>query len=266
MMSGVTRAWDTESSAPSVHPRISGLTVGVGLLACAAFASAAFVGTGALAGVLLACGLLLAWGWPVLLDLPRPPGSSVVLLVGAAGIGLVTFLAPRGGDLRWLVTALAVSLMATFLHELVRTDGRRALTRSITGAVFGLAVLAVGAFHINALVAFDGKVASYAAAAGVAISLVVDLVIGRTRLGEWSLPLGMLLAAGAGTAIGLAADVIWSVPMLTALVSCGLSHALRRVTSVLPRAEQTPAQVATAVASLLFVGVVPYTTLWLLAR
>lgn len=248
------------------RPVVSLTTVAVGSVASAALALGAAGGTYALAAVLTACGLLLAWGWPILLDLPRPPGSAAVLAVGVVGMSLVTFLAERADGLRWLVTALAVCLMATFLHELLRTDGRRHLVRSIAGTVFGLAVLAVGAFHIDALVEFDGRVATYAAAAGVAIGLVVDLFVGRTRLGEWCLPIGMLLAAAAGTGIGLAAEVTWSVPMITALVACGISHALRRVVAPLPRAGERAAAVATGVASVLFVGFVPYAALWLLAR
>ena len=263
MMSAVP---DTSAAPADPRPIVAAPTVGAGLIACAALAAGAAGGTYALAAVLTVCGLVLACGWPILLDLPRPPGSSAVLLVGVVGIGLVTFLAERSGGLRWLVTALAVSLIATFLHELLRTDGRRSLVTSIAGTVFGLAVLAVGAFHINALVQFDGAVATYAAAAGVAVGLVIDFAVGRTRLGEWCLPIGMVVAGAAGTVIGLAADVTWNVPMVTGLVACGIAHALRRVTAPLPRSQETPAQLAIAVAGVLFVGVVPFAALWLLAR
>lgn len=260
-MSGVRHA-----SMPDELPRPGLVGVGSGVLCAALIALGAFAGTAALAAALIACGLAVAWGWPTLLGLPRPSTSSAVLLVGVIGIGVVEVLAPRSGGLKWLTTALAVSLMAAFLHELVRTDGRPNLTRSIAGAVFGLAVLALGAFHLTAIINFEGAVAIYAACAGVALGLLVDAGLGRSAAHEWALPIGLAISAGVGACLGIIADRPWNVPMLTALIACGLAHALRRVLAFAPRLQDARASAALGAASALFVGVVPYVVLWIFSR
>ncbi|MBD2757937.1 hypothetical protein IEE94_00205 [Yimella sp. cx-573] len=246
--------------------QLGALTVGSGLVACVLLAVGAAAGAVPLAIALMACGLVIAWGWPVLLDLPRPFGSSVALLVGVVGIGAVEMLASRAEGLQWLASALAISLMAVFMRELLRKDGRRSLTISISGAVFGLAVLALGAFHLMPSVAFGTPGPTYAAAGGVAIGLLLDWTLGRTKAADASLPLSLLLAAGAGAALGVARDEAWSIPMLAAVLCCGAAHALRRVVGALPRAAQGAGALAVGVGSVLFVGVVPYATQWLLSR
>ena len=248
------------------RPSPGALTVVSGLAAGAAVALGTYGGALPLALALIACGVAVAWGWPILLDLPRPPGSSAVLLAGLVGIGVVELLAPRSHGLRWLTTALAIGLMVAFLHELLRSDGRRSLTLSIAGAVFGLAVLAVGAFHLSTLVEFDAKFVTYAACLGVAVDVVVDFFLGGRTLGEWSLPISLLLAVAAGAALGVLSETPWNAPMLSALAACGIAHALRRVVGSLPRASEAPAAVALGAGSVLVVGIVPFAVVWALTR
>lgn len=248
------------------RPRLGSRTI-VSTVGCSALvALGAWAGSAVLAAALIGCGLLVAWGWPVLLDLPRPPGSSAVLVVGVAAVGSVELLARQAAGLRWLTTALAVGLMAAFLHELLRSDGRRSLTLSIAGAVFGLAVIGSGAFHLDVLVELDARPVTYAACAGVVAGTLVDAGLARTAVGEWSLPIGLLVAAAAGVVIGLASGVAWNAPMLTGLVCSGLTHALRRVVGTLPRANQVPAAIALGAACPLLVGIAPYAVLWALSR
>ncbi len=119
-------------------------------------AIAALISVASLAGpagvmlVALALVILLAAGWPQLLRLAAPAGSSVVVgACGAAAVLVVGLTAQRSlswaHNLTWLTPVLAMSVIAAFLHQLTRTDGRAHLVESVTGVVSGIMVAAMAA-------------------------------------------------------------------------------------------------------------------------
>lgn len=64
-------------------------------------------------------GLVVAWGWPQLLSLPSPRGTTTVLVSGAVlmtGTALLTRQAPY---LKWMPAAMAVAVIVAFLHQLM---------------------------------------------------------------------------------------------------------------------------------------------------
>ena len=89
-------------------------------------------------------GLVVAWGWPQLLSLPSPRGTTTVLVIGTVlmtGTALLTREAPY---LQWMPAALAVAVIGAFLHQLMRRDGRPRLTESVSASITGLAVISAG--------------------------------------------------------------------------------------------------------------------------
>lgn len=239
--------------------------VAAGVVASALLVLGALVDTQVVSAAFVLVGLVLAWGWPVLLGLPRPRGSSLVLVAG-----VVAFTA-AGADpdhgMRWLGAALAICLGLTFLHELTRSDGREALVVSIAGSALGLGVLASGAFLHDAMTREHGDLAVITAAGATALAVVVDFAFHRShRLEEWTLPVGLLVGAALGLLLGQTAEGTWNLLLLTGLVSAGVAHALRRMLAAQPTAREQVAQLAIGVACTLAVGVVPTAAIWALVR
>ncbi len=113
----------------------------------AAAVLAVLLAVGALAGpFLLSASLLvavvaLATGWPNLLGLPTQRGSTTVLSLCGAGAVLLVSLDPGDAGLSWLAAGLAMSVVATFAHQLLRRDMRPRLVESVTGVVSGVVVV-----------------------------------------------------------------------------------------------------------------------------
>jgi hypothetical protein len=91
------------------------------------------------------------------------------------------------------------------------------------------------------------------------VSSLVDLLVGQARLRPWLLPLAMVL----GGCTGLICAGVLGAPQapaaaLTGILVAAVSHALRRVLSVLPPVTSIRGQLASASAGLLVPGVVAY--------
>ena len=131
----------TSAKPPTPSMRASGACAGAVASAAICAASFAPVTLIALVFVVLGCGV--ACGWPRLVDLPSPRGTSSVL-VGTAAALAVTMLASDVGDrTRWAGAVLCVGLIASFLHQLLRQDGRPRLVMTLAGTALGLGVLAL---------------------------------------------------------------------------------------------------------------------------
>ena len=225
-----------------------------GLLTVTAFAGPATV---ALA-VGLAAGVI-AWGWPGLLGLPSPRGTSAVLAVGSAG-AIGTALATRSDPfLAWMPAALAGSIIVAFLHQLARRDGRPRLVESVAATITAIAIVVSGA-SLVALPRLDhgGWVVAIAASA-MAVSAVTDLAGGSRRLIAWLLPLAMLAGGLAAVLVGYRLGAVgWGAAALLGVLSAGVSHAVRRVLATLSAIGGARSQLVSASASVLTGGVVVY--------
>ncbi|NCT91290.1 hypothetical protein GXB85_10045 [Cellulomonas sp. APG4] len=145
------------------------------------------------AGVVLT--LLLAGGWAVLLGLPSPLGSAVVIALAGAG-GVLAVAATRGDPLlRDLPVVLALGVLLAFVNELARQDGRLRLVESVTGTVTGVLVATAAAGWVAAGRAPGGSSLVVSGAVALAIAAAVSAV----PLGGWW---GAGVTAGAGTAGG----------------------------------------------------------------
>jgi hypothetical protein len=224
------------------------------LVALTAYASPSFVALAVALG-----GVVLAWGWPVLLSLPSPRGTSGVLVVGTAAMAATTLLTRNDPYLEWVPAAMAGAVFVAFLHQLLRRDGRPRLTESIVATVTGLAVISSGVALAPLPHVLEGDSALAAAMAGLAAGALADPLIGVNRLRQWALFVAMVLGGGAGYAVAVVAGHPAAAPAaLLGLMAAAVSHAARRVLAVLPAARSPRAQLAIAAASSLIVGVVAY--------
>ena len=203
--------------------------------------------------------LVLAWGWPGLMALPSRRGTSGVLAVGAVSCVAAAALTTEDPFLRWVPAALALSLIAAFLHQLLRRDGRPRLTESVGATAAGLAIVSSGAAYVPLPRALGGAQLLAVAMAALAAASVADLATPSRRLRPWALPLGMLLGGAAATLVGLVDGR--PEPATAALVGvlvAGISHATRRVLAVLPSMGSPRAQLVSGATSVLLCGVVVY--------
>ena len=204
-------------------------------------------------------GLVVAWGWPQLLSLPSPRGTTTVLVIGTVlmtGTALLTREAPY---LQWMPAALAVAVIGAFLHQLMRRDGRPRLTESVSASITGLAVISAGV-ALGPLPEFlNGEHALAATMAGLGVGVLADPLIKVDRLRHWALFISMFLGGVAGMVVSLVAGHPrpWPAALL-GLLAAAVSHAARRVMAVLPATAMPRAQLAVGASSSLLVGVVAY--------
>jgi hypothetical protein len=243
-------------AATSTRPVAVGATVAfAGLVALTGYTYSLLI---ALAVALT--GAVLAWGWPVLLSLPSPRGTTTVLGIGVGATCLAATAMDYEPFLEWIPAALAVSLLAAFLHQLLRRDGRPRLVESLAATAAGLAILAMGACYLPLPRTLGGAQTLAAAMAAVAASAFADLALSSRRMRPWALPLAMVLGGGAALLVGLADGRPTAAPAaLIGLLAAGVAHAIRRVLAVLPTMASARAQLASAAASVLICGVVVYT-------
>lgn len=166
----------------------------------AAVAATAFVGELpliVLAGVLV---VAVAVGWPSLVSLPVRLGPSVV--IGLGGIGAVAAITATEGEpfLRELPLVFALAIVLSFVHELIRRDGRERLVESVSGVVAGVIIAASVA----------GWIAAGRTTGGVdlvvtgAVALAVGSAVSALPVAGWAGAFATLAAAaGAGAGAGL---------------------------------------------------------------
>jgi hypothetical protein len=154
---------------------------------------------------------------------------------------------------------MAVAVIAAFLHQLMRRDGRPRLTESVAATISGLAVIASGVALAPLPHVLGGDDALAAAMAGLGLGALADPLIGVRRVRQWALFVAMVLGGAAGLTVALLAGSHSTAPAaLLGLMAAAVSHASRRVLAVLPAAASHRAQLAMAASSSLIVGVVAY--------
>jgi multisubunit Na+/H+ antiporter MnhB subunit len=93
----------------------------------------------------------------------------------------------------------------------------------------------------------------------IGVASLADLVAGFAKVRPWMLPLAMLLGgAGAVVAASLIGSPALGPAALVGFLCAAVSHATRRMLSVLPAVTSVRGQLSTAAASLLVPGVVTY--------
>lgn len=176
----------------------------------------------------------------------------------AVALGL-TESEPR---LEWLSLALAGSVIAEFVHQLARRDGRPRLVESVSGSVVGVAVLA-SLSPVIALVSSPAGAAGVVvwAAAGAAALLTQALALPSRVVGAVGAVLGTLVGGVLG---GLFADGTLAASLVLGALSSGVVLVLHRLLALLPASGRAPGWLALAVAPLASTGTVGYVVLRLM--
>lgn len=242
----------------------SAQTLGV-LVLSLCVSAAALVGPDLVMPVAALGGLLLAQGWPRLLNLPSPVGVTAVLSASAVGVAVAAWVGDRT-DLRWVSVVTAVTLIVSFLHQLLRRDGRERLVDTVSGTALGAGLLAGGAGYVAAAHHADGAALLAICTAAITVTTVVDLMAARGRLGEWALPVSMLAGAAIGLGVGALCDVRLVVAFCLGVAAAGVSHAVRLVVTRPAADSSASAQLAVAGAVLGTCGLLPYVASWVLTR
>lgn len=255
------RLTETSTSRITMSP----LALIGGVVTAALVILGAYAGHDVTAYAVLAAGLALAWGWPLLLELPHPTGISLVLAAGALGMAGVVVFSGSDDGMQDLSVVLAVGLVLAFLHQLVRTDGREALVVSLASCCLGLAVLASGMFCAGAAPYDQGDAAVAVAVGAAALGLLVDTVVPARHAAEWSLPASVLIGVLLGLIVGLTEDNALNFLLLTGLLAGFVGAALRRVLRQLDTVEPA-GRLTYGIAAVLSTGVLAYAAQWLINR
>lgn len=251
------------TESPTSRVATSSLAVIGGVVTAALVILGAYAGHDVSAYAVLAAGLGLAWGWPLLLGLPRPTGISLVLAAAALGMAGVVVFSGDSDGMQAISLVLAVGLVLAFLHQLIRTDGRESLVVSLAGCSLGLAVLASGMFCAGAS-SYDQGDAAVAVAIGAAVlGLLVDTVLPAKHAVEWSLPASVLIGVLLGLIVGLTDDRTFAGLLIAGLLAGFVGAAVRRVLRLLDT-DDPAGQVTYGIAAVLSTGVLSYAAQWLI--
>lgn len=250
-------------NTPAILPRRALLARPLTMTATIAFAAlvglTGYASPNFVALAVALAGLVVAWGWPQLLSLPSPRGTAAVLAVGTVLMTGTVLLTDEAPYLQWMPAAMAVSVIAAFLHQLMRRDGRPRLTESVSASVTGLAVISAGIALAPIPHVLHGEHALAATMAGLGVGVLADPLIKVPRLRQWALFISMVIGGAAGMGVSLTAGHprLWPAGLL-GLLAAAVSHAARRVMAVLPATAMPRAQLAVGASSSLLVGVVGY--------
>jgi len=209
-----------------------------------------------LAALLVVLSVVLALGWPLVAGLPARVGSGLVIgLAGVAAVVVVhvTTTEPLLGD---VPAVFAGAVLAAFVAELARRDGRERLVESVAGTVAGalVPVCAAGWLAAERTAAGDAVVVTGAVALAVGSAVTALPVRGWAGAGA---SLGAAVAGGAVAgaalpAVGLVSGVLLGVGV-GVLVAAGDALFDR-----LPALEQRLAGWAVAVLPVAVTGILVY--------
>jgi hypothetical protein len=195
------------------------LPSGLAALSAVVLAVAGYAGGWIVAAAAGLCVLGLAIGWGELLRLPHKSGTAT--LVGGLGLAalVVGTLAseadsPLPQPLAMFAAVIAIAVLTSFAHELLRRDGRPDVVESVTGTLTGQVIAVLASGWVLLAYTRPGSSAIVVAAAAVAFSrLTSGLPIpGAPEVMPW-------VSVGLGAAAALAASFfVTGVPPLNAVV------------------------------------------------
>lgn len=203
-------------------------------------------------------GLVLAWGWAGMLALPSPRGTALVLLAGSLVLVLSAALDQQAPWLDWVPGALALSIIAAFLHQLLRVDGRPRIAESLSAVALALGVMTCGVLLVPLAHSEQGGALVAATLAGAAAGSVSDMLGRWPAARPWLVPAALVAGGAASALVAVLLDQPWSIFLLAGVLAAAVSHAVRSVLRDLPTMAHARPRLVMAVASVLVTGPIAY--------
>ena len=225
------------------------------LVTVAALAVAVRWGDGPYVAVVAVLGLLLSWGWPLLLDAPNPVGASVVLMVSSAALATAALVSPAGDSLRWLPFAVCVGMMAAFLQQVPRGTIRPRLVDGLAITMTGIAAVASGMAMSPLAGSARGSAFVGVGLAGVAAGAVAELLGRLRRVGALAVFPVMIAGAVVGIWVATTSGFTMSAGLGLGMLTASFSYSVRRIFGAVSGAGEVGGQLALAVGSVLLPGV-----------
>ncbi len=259
MDGGLLRLWETPRVPLTARAPSSAVSAAVGpataVLVAALLAASAAAGVAASALVAVVLGAALAVGWPTLLALPSPRGTTGVVAATGVAAALAVATTPGEPGLRRLPVVLALGVLAACGHQLLRRDLRPRVVDSLGGTLLGagLAALAAGWVALPATGGWSLTLVAAASAVSACLLLALPLRAGAATAvaALAAVAVGAAVGAlgpGAGAPWGASAGAV--VGAVVAVVVAGLHHLL----APLPAAGRLRSRVALVVGPLAAAG------------
>lgn len=209
-----------------------------------------------IAGVVAVLAVVFAVGWPMLTGLSSPVGSTVVVALAGGGAVAAVFAAVSQPYLGDVPLVFAGALLASFVAELVRRDGRERMVESVSGTVSGALVALCGAGWIAAERTLAGDAIVVAGAVALAVGAAVAAIGLRSWTGAAATVVASILGGGAvGAALG---DLGLLSGVLLGLSVGILLAAADALLDRLPSLERRPAAWAAGILPVMVTGILVY--------
>ena len=179
------------------------------------------------------------------------------LLAAAAAVAadVAVLLSDDSRPMAHVAPVLAVALLAAFVQQLVRRDGRERLTGSLTATGSAVVVGGLGAAWPALDVGSDGTALAVVAAVALAAAPAADLAGGRLGLLPWvSAAVAALVTGGAALAVAGGSDL----DLPTALAAAAVAAVAARLGVVFANRVPAPHPVLPAVLPALLVAPATY--------
>jgi hypothetical protein len=185
-------------------------------------------------------------------------GGAVGRLVAAAAALAADVAVLQSDDSRpmaHVAPVLAVALLAAFVQQLARRDGREGLTGSLTATGSAVVVGGLGAAWPALDAGRDGTALAVVAAVALVVAPAADLAGGRLKLPRWvSAVVAALVTGGAALAVAGGSDL----DLPTALAAAAVAAVAARLGVILANRVPVPHPVLPAVLPALLVAPATY--------
>ena len=212
---------------------------------CLALGATAFFGSILYAGLVLALSVVLALGWPTLLNLPHASGCRIAVIGGAAALTAAVVIPQGDQPLRWLPLALAAGMMLAFVTLVPGGRLSPQLVEAAAGAMGGITVAASGI----ALAPTVGR------ARGAEFVAVAELSGRHPKIGALAVFPVMVTGGLVGWLIAHLVGVNGMSGLGLGMLMASFSYSLRRMFGAVIGVYEGFGQVALAIASVLLPGI-----------